>query len=117
MIKGIGTDIVDISTLTKIQEKQPKFAQRILSELEYQQYQQFKSKKRQIEFLAGRYAAKEAFVKALGTGISQGINFQEIVISNNSQGAPQILCQNDKVWLSISHHVTQAVAMVVIEEI
>lgn len=116
MIIGIGTDIVDITTLKQLQDKQPKFVQRILSESEYQQYQHFQSDKRKIEYLAGRYAAKEAFVKALGTGIRQGILFKDIVITNDDQGAPHLSYKHYKVWLSISHHMTQAIAMVVIED-
>ena len=74
-IFGIGTDIVDISRIKKIFNRNNKFKKRIFSAEEIK-YCETKSNK--ISSYSKRFAAKEAFVKALGTGISQGISFNEI---------------------------------------
>ncbi len=91
MIVGIGTDIVEIARIAKVLERRgDAFARRILTTAEYAQYLQKKDKDR---FLAKRYAAKEAVVKALGTGFRQGVSWQHIEISNNSLGQPSFHLQ------------------------
>ena len=87
-IFGIGTDIVDISRIKKIFNRNNKFKKRIFSAEEIK-YCETKSNK--ISSYSKRFAAKEAFVKALGTGISQGISFNEISVKNNKYGAPFIV--------------------------
>jgi len=84
-IFGIGTDIVDISRIKKILNK--KFISRIFSVKEIQYCE---SKIDKSAYYSKRFAAKEAFTKALGTGISKGISFNEISISNNKNGSPYI---------------------------
>ena len=125
-IFGIGTDIVDISRFKKIFNKNKRFKDRIFSikELRY-----CESKKNKISSFAKRFAAKEAFVKALGTGISKGISFNEILINNNNNGAPfiellgktKIIAKNltktkSKIYLSLSDEKKYALAMVVISQ-
>ena len=85
-IKGIGTDIVEISRINRILKKSPKgFAERILHQNELKIFKQHKSPE---AFLAKRFSAKEAVAKALGTGIAHGVAFQDIEISNNEDGQP-----------------------------
>lgn len=85
-IIGIGTDIVKISRIKRIFKKYPKgFAERILHKNELKILKHHNSPK---SFLAKRFSAKEAVAKALGTGIANGVAFQEIEISNNEQGQP-----------------------------
>ena len=116
MIKGIGLDIVEIQRIRKISTSQPKFAERILTEVERKIYCKL-SGDRQLEYLAGRFAAKEAFSKALGTGIGKEVGFQDIEIVNDSRGKPVIskpLSQG--VHLSITHTKDYAVAQIIIED-
>ena len=83
-IFGIGTDIVNIVRIKK-SIKNKKFACRVYNEKEI-----FKCKKliNSENCFAKRFAAKEAFSKALGTGISNGINLNEIIVKNNNSGKP-----------------------------
>jgi len=84
-ILGLGTDIVNIKRIEKIIIKNKKnFINKILHKKEK------KEKKITAEFLSKKFAAKEAFSKALGTGIGKLINFNEIIIINKPSGAPTI---------------------------
>ena len=85
-IFGIGTDIVSVDRI-KNSLKNKKFIGRIFNEKEILKC---KKNKNSINCYAKRFAAKEAFSKALGTGISNGINFNEIVILNKKSGKPYI---------------------------
>lgn len=85
MIYGIGTDILDIGRIEKALQRTPKLAQRILTAGEYQQFQDSSQPAR---FLAKRFAAKEAAVKALGTGIGRGIGWQQLSVSHDPLGKP-----------------------------
>ena len=83
---GIGTDIIQVNRLKKSLNKKP-FLSRIYSKEEI-----IKCKRSKINSncFAKRFAAKEAFSKALGTGISKGISFNEIVVLNEKSGKPYI---------------------------
>ena len=90
---GIGTDIVKISRIKKSINKR-KFLSRLFNEKEILKC---KKTKNSSNCYAKRFAAKEAFSKALGTGVSRGINFNEIVILNEKNGRPYIkLIENTK---------------------
>ena len=123
-IFGIGTDIVEISRIKKLLNKNKKFINRIFSvnEIKY-----CESRSNKIASYAKRFAAKEAFSKALGTGISNGISFNEISINNNKNGAPfiellgktkiitkKLIKKKNKIYLSLSDEKKYAIAMVVI---
>lgn len=88
MISGIGTDIVDVrrmaENLTKHGER---FAKRILSASEFDE---FSSQNNQAAFLAKRFAAKEATVKALGTGFRDGISMTHIAVTHDHLGKPML---------------------------
>lgn len=117
MIKGIGIDIVELNRVRTIIERQPKFPRRILTEKEEQIYDGL-SKNRQLEFLAGRFAAKEAYSKAKGTGFGKSLSFQDIEIIPDSLGKPEINTKEPEiVHLSISHSKDYAIAQVIIEKI
>lgn len=117
MISGIGIDIVEIPRIKKILERQQtKFVERILTPYEKDAFDQL-SENRQLEFLAGRFAAKEAFSKAAGTGIGQDLSFQDIEVRNDDKGKPIIRYKQQKgIHLSISHSSNYAVAQVIIEK-
>ncbi|MEC1722395.1 holo-ACP synthase [Schinkia azotoformans] len=117
MIKGIGIDIVELNRVRTIQQRQPKFSKRILTENEMKIFEVL-SKSRQIEFLAGRFSAKEAYAKAKGTGFGESLSFLDIEILPDPLGKPEIKTKEKEiVHLSISHSREYAVAQVIIEEI
>ncbi len=123
-IFGIGTDIVDISRIKKLFQKNKQFKKKIFSASEIRYCD---SKLNKIASYAKRFAAKEAFAKALGIGISKGICFNEISINNNKNGAPYIVLlgktkiitknltkNNNNIYLSLSDEKKYALAMVII---
>lgn len=124
MIYGIGTDIVAVSriedSLSRFGEA---FAQRVLTEREWLAFEQSQAK---ACFLAKRFAAKEAFAKALGTGIRGAATLQNIGVAHDDLGKPvldlsaelQSLLDTHGIraaHLSISDEKTLAVAFVVLE--
>lgn len=88
MIFGIGVDIVQIDRMQKAMDKHgEKFAKKILTEVEFEE---FLINKNQPSFLAKRFAAKEAFSKALGTGFTNGLTLKQIQITHNEAGRPML---------------------------
>lgn len=125
MIYGIGTDLVEVA---RIQDSLDRFgdhfALRVLSEREMQEFHLSNTKAR---FLAKRFAAKEAFAKALGTGIRKPATFENIGIGHDDLGkpvfdlAPELqACLEIKsiqfAYLSISDEKAFATAFVVLEK-
>ena len=123
---GIGVDIIDNSRIKKsITNK--KFVSRIFSNDEI-----IRSKKafNKTAFFSKRFAAKEAFSKALGTGFRKGLNFNDISIINDKYGKPSIKLNNKlqsiikkkfktkkiNVYLSISDEKKHAIAFVILEK-
>jgi holo-[acyl-carrier protein] synthase len=89
MIFGIGTDIVRISRIQKSLDRYgERFSRRILAGQELDDFQRTLHPAR---FLARRFAAKEAVVKAYGTGFTQGMTFRDIVVSHDDAGKPLLL--------------------------
>lgn len=105
MIVGIGCD------LCKIERVDEKIAQKILTENEYNEFQNL-SKTRQKEWLAGRFAAKEAIIKATGMQ-----TMKVIEIRTTTEGKPVCVMDQYKINLSISHDGEYAMAMVVAEDV
>ncbi len=85
-IYGIGTDIANIDRIKKSIKKK-NFINRLFSKNEIKKCNNVTKK---ANCYAKRFAAKEAFSKALGTGISKGINFKEIIVFNIKTGKPSI---------------------------
>jgi holo-[acyl-carrier protein] synthase len=116
MITGIGLDIIEIERIQQTVGRQPKLIKRVLTEAEQEQLSAL-SGTRAIEFLAGRFAAKEAFAKANGTGIGQWLSFQDIEISKDANGKPYFSKPHGvNAHLSITHSRDFAAAQVVIEK-
>jgi holo-[acyl-carrier protein] synthase len=116
MISGIGVDIVQIPRVEGIVEQyQDAFARRILVASELDQLALLDAAEK-ISFLAKRFAAKEAILKALGCGISKICSFQDIEISNLETGAPIAKIKNSKqqVLLSISDDYPSAIAFAIV---
>lgn len=84
MIKGIGTDILEINRVSQYIDND-KFLSRILHSEERERFNTFQSDKRKAEYLAGRFCVKEAYAKALGTGIGK-ISFRDICCLNDAAG-------------------------------
>lgn len=124
MIFGIGTDIVHVKRLAKsIERFGDRFAHRILTQEEQENYAKSKQKP---HFLAKRFAAKEAAVKALGIGFKQGVTLQQVRVTHDVHGKPELIFKgkmrhllNDykiqKSFLSISDERDYATAVVVLE--
>jgi holo-[acyl-carrier protein] synthase len=123
-IFGIGTDIISVDRI-KASLKNKNFISRIFNKKEILKCRKINNS---INCYAKRFAAKEAFSKALGTGISNGINFNEIVILNKKSGKPYISIigqtrktlnkkfkrKKTKISLSLSDEKKYAVAFVTI---
>lgn len=116
MIVGHGIDIEELASIQNAVEKREGFAQRVLTDKEMVRFASLKGR-RQIEYLAGRWSAKEAFSKAMGTGIGK-LGFQDLEVLNNERGAPYFSKSPfaGKVWLSISHTDQFVTASVILEE-
>lgn len=124
MIFGIGTDIVEVARIeASIHEFGDGFARRILAESELASYQLSQIKPR---FLAKRFAAKEAFSKALGTGLRAPATFQNIAVSHDELGKPILILATElqlflqakniiQTHISISDEKNLAAAFVVLE--
>ena len=92
-IFGIGTDIVNIKRMEySLKRRGFSFKTKIFSKKEIAYCER---KKNSSSFYAKRFAAKEAFTKALGTGIRKGVNLKNIEISNNVLGKPFILLKGN----------------------
>ncbi|MFX3674892.1 MAG: holo-ACP synthase [Paenisporosarcina sp.] len=117
MITGIGLDVTEIDRIESALKRTTRFAKRILTQYEHERFSHL-SKRRQIEFLAGRFAAKEAYSKATGTGIGRECSFQDIEIRSNELGKPYLYFKEKKVkgFVSITHTKQFAAAQVVLVE-
>jgi holo-[acyl-carrier protein] synthase len=131
MIIGIGVDIVEISRIKEALERfGDKFTQRIFTRGEILTANKKANQDIRINYYAKRFAAKEAFSKAIGLGIGRGINFTDIEIINDKNGKPKIklnsnakhflqdhLKQNNfKIDVSLSDTKNIAEAFVIISE-
>ena len=116
MIVGHGIDIEALASIENAVEKREGFVRRVLTDKEMERFSSLKGR-RQIEYLAGRWSAKEAFSKAMGTGIGK-LGFQDLEVLNNERGAPYFSKSpfSGKVWLSISHTDQFVTASVILEE-
>ena len=124
MIYGVGTDIVSIERIQEILNKnRDGFINRVLTEHERAL---FANKSNSAAFCAKRFAAKEAFSKALGTGIGRVVSFQDLTVRKNENGKPYFM-PSEKLrlylqekgikqgHLSISDESLNALAFVVLE--
>ena len=123
MIKGIGIDMAEPGRIAASINKKKGFRELVFSKKEIA-YCEKKANK--FEHYAARFAAKEAFFKAIGTGWRKDTAFNEIEITNNTDGKPEIFFLGKtaatiaemtlgKIFVSLSHVKTMAIAMVIIE--
>lgn len=123
MIIGIGCDIISISRIKRAIDRNPALAERLFTPHELVCCSQ---KANPAQSYAARFAAKEAVLKALGTGWAQQLSWQEIEIFNNELGSPEIKLQGKaqkraetlgatRCLLSLSHDADLAIAYVILE--
>lgn len=122
LVLGVGIDIIEIRRIDSAIKRNKNFLEKLFTdkEIEY-----FKSRNLRTEFIAGRFAAKEAISKALGTGF-RGFSLKDIEIQNDDLGKPIVYLKNNaqrkvnsfgkyKIHLSISHSEDNAVAYALME--
>ena len=124
-IIGNGVDIVDNKRIEKLLLND-NFLNRIFTNKEIKSSKKSQNK---VNFFAKRFAAKEAFVKALGTGFRNNINFSDIEIINNKKGKPEIKIskkikylisrkfksKKPKIYVSLSDEKKHSIAYVILE--
>jgi holo-[acyl-carrier protein] synthase len=115
MIVGIGVDIIEVERIQKLSEKSPRFLKRVFTQ---EEIKYSKEKKNKFQHLAARFAAKEAFFKALG----KKINWTDVGIVNHPSGKPELVLKGegsflfDRTYVSLSHLKDYAIAYVVLEK-
>lgn len=124
MIFGIGVDIVEIARFERfLQEGNDSLFQRLFTPVELAYCG---GKKRSAQHYALRFAAKESFLKALGTGLRDSLSWKDIEVTNDPLGKPELRLYGRaeekfrelglaSCFLSLSHDAGSAVAMVVLE--
>ena len=124
MILGIGTDLCDVGRIERALERfGERFAKRILVASEMQR---FRRHRKPAGYLAKRFAAKEAFSKALGTGIRFPVNWHNVWVENERSGKPSLKFSRPlagllkrrgvkKVYVSLTDEPGMACAFVVVE--
>ncbi|MBW2391711.1 MAG: holo-ACP synthase [Deltaproteobacteria bacterium] len=124
MIRGIGVDIVKVDRIEQAVERWgDRFLKRIFTPAEIERCQQ---RARPAQCLALRFAAKEAFAKALGLGMRKGLRWRDIEVVHDHLGKPDLLLHNQaqrlleameasRTWLSLSDERESALAVVVLE--
>jgi holo-[acyl-carrier protein] synthase len=123
MIYGIGTDIIEVARIEKVMERDIGFRDKIFTpgEIAY-----CETKKHKFENYAARFSAKEAFLKAIGTGWRFGIRFADIDVFHDDLGKPFIRVTGkakelitdlsiSKIHVSLSHLKEMATAIVILE--
>ena len=123
MIIGLGIDLCEVSRLAELEDR---YGARFLDRIFSLEEQRRCRGRRRHECLAGRFAAKEAALKALGTGLSQGIRWHDVEVSRGEYQRPTVVFHGRAreifeylgaatAHLSISHDGGKAVAVVVLE--
>ena len=123
MLVGIGIDMIEVNRVAEKIGKESGFRELVFSPKEITYCE---SKTHPFEHYAARFAAKEAFLKAVGTGWTSGTAFNEIEVLNDEKGSPVLLLSGEtaltfqplqlkKIAVSLSHLKSIAAAVIVIE--
>lgn len=124
MIKGLGVDTIELERIERVhREYNPRFLNRVFSRAERDYVNRFADP---VPRLAGRFAAKEACMKALGTGWNLGVRWQDISVVNNRSGKPELVLSGKardffeklgagSAHVSITHSREYATAVVIFE--
>ncbi len=121
MIKSIGLDVVEINRIQRDVEKYgDRFVAKILGASELEIYNKREDK---AQFLSGRFAAKEAIIKALGVYLTDKPMLPQIQVLNNTTGQPELFLDEeinkqipDKCFISITHEKSVAAAVAIFSE-
>jgi holo-[acyl-carrier protein] synthase len=124
MIAGVGIDMIEVERMAEKISKESGFRELVFSEAEIEYCE---SKKHKAEHYAARFAAKEAFFKALGTGWTENTSFNEVEIMNDEDGKPEINLSGQtletigsmgikNIFVSLSHIKKVASAVVIVEK-
>jgi len=124
MLAGLGTDLTEVERIAEKINKRSGFREMVFSKTEIAYCE---SKTNKFKHYAARFAAKEAFFKALGTGWLEGTHFNEVEITNDESGKPALVLLGEtkktlsawgisKILVSLSHLKTIASAVVIIEK-
>jgi len=122
MIQGIGIDIVEIKEIEESIQNDA-FQQKVFTPAEINAVERYRNK---AEHLAGKFAVKESFMKAIGAGLRQEVWFTQIEVLNDESGKPQVQVNGEagkrleelgakQIHVSISHSGGLAVAVVILE--
>ncbi len=123
MVYGTGTDIIEVSRVGGLVSKGERFTLKVFTAAEIAYCE---SKRFSHQHYAARFAAKEAFMKALGTGWAQGISFNQVEVVHDAAGKPEIRLSGvaeqlaaekgiQRIFLSVSHLKEYAIAIVILE--
>ncbi|MCB5279088.1 MAG: holo-ACP synthase [Candidatus Cloacimonetes bacterium] len=123
MIVGIGVDIVNVGRVARLINTNPRFTEKVFTPNEASYAN---SKASPAQSYAARFAAKEAFMKALGTGWDKGVSWRDMEILNTDSGKPELYLSGItkqlaeqmgvlNIHISLSHEKEYAIAQVVLE--
>lgn len=123
MIVGIGTDVVSIRRLARLLERRPRALAKLFTPAEAERC---RAARHPPESFAARFAAKEAFFKALGTGYGAGGEFTEVEVRSDARGAPSLALTGraaeaaaergvTRLHVSLTHADDTAIAFVLLE--
>ena len=122
MIRAVGTDVVELDHFTEVVDRsRPGFLERLFTQREIEHCERFKDR---MASYAAIFAAKEAFLKALRTGLAPGIRWTDIEIIHETSGAPTVVAHrrcaellgDGRAHASLTHSRRSAAAVVVIED-
>jgi len=124
VIYGIGTDLIEVSRVEKQLDKDQGFKERVYTPVEIEYCD---PKRHHPQHYAARFAAKEAFMKALGTGWQEGVSFHEIEVITSPNGKPELKLYGKtaeiaaarnitSMFVSLSHLTSFAMAIVILEQ-
>ena len=124
MIVGVGNDIFEVDRMTReLVEAGVEFRNRLFTPREIAYCE---GKRYPAQHYAARFAAKEAFLKALNTGLRNGLSWQDVEVCHRADGAPELVLSGearelaaqrgiDRTFLALSHTAALAMASVVLE--
>ncbi len=122
MIRAIGTDVVELDHFTEVVDRsRPGFLERLFTQREIEHCERFKDR---MASYAAIFAAKEAFLKALRTGLAPGMRWTDVEVLHDESGAPSVVAQGrcaevlgaGVAHVSLTHSRRSAAAVVVIED-
>lgn len=104
MIFGIGTDIIEVERIKKVMDRDIGFRDKIFTSVEIAYCE---TKRHKFENYAARFSAKEAFLKAIGTGWRYGIGFSDIEVVNDDLGKPNIRAYGKAAELMMANKISR----------